>query len=121
MELSQETIQMTKTFINVSYGTMDDGGTWASVTVADTQPQYKRNPQGNNFVGTHVIKINLINSDGTPNTELGRQIADTGKAIFGAPITLNCLMETAKAGMSFKCIGVSYPTLVEQKQQKATA
>lgn len=113
MELSQETIQMTKTFMNVSYGWMDDGGTWASVTVADTQPQSKRDTAGNNFVGTHVVKINLINADGKPNTELARQIADTGKAIFGRPIVLNCIMETAKSGMNFKCISVSYPDMPE--------
>jgi hypothetical protein len=121
MELGQETVQITKTFINTSYGWMDDGGTWASITVADIQPQYKRNPTGNNFVGTHVTKINCVNPDGSPNTELARQVADTGKAIFGKAITLHCLMETGKSGMNFKCIGVSYPEFVEQKQHKATA
>lgn len=113
MELTQETVQMTKTFMNVSYGWMDSGAVWASVTVADTQPQIKRDPSGNNFVGTHVVKINLVKADGTPNTDLARQIADTGKAIFGSPIVLHCTMETAKSGINFKCIGVSYPEMAE--------
>jgi len=121
MELGQETVQMTKTFMNVSYGWMEGGNVWASVTVADTQPQFKRDPQGNNFVGTHVVKINLVNSDGTPNTDLAKQIADTGKAIFGSPIILHCTMETSRSGINFKCIGVSYPEFTEHKQQKASA
>ncbi|EHR42673.1 hypothetical protein [Alishewanella jeotgali] len=104
-----DSVTITKTFLNVSFGQMDSGQQWSSVTVMDSDPQVKRDPGGNNFVGSHVAKINIVGPDGKPDLLLATKIGNAAQGLFLKPITLICTMETTKSGIAFKCVGVELP------------
>lgn len=108
-----DSVTITKTFLNVSFGTMESGQQWSSVTVMDSDPQVKRDPSGNNFVGSHVVKINIIGPDGKPDLLLATKIGNAAQGLFLKPITLICTMETTKSGIAFKCVGVDLPANVK--------